>query len=85
MNKETKAAAEAAGEEAAASPQGAENSPQSAAPESLYSVDELAKAAGMFDTTADIVRTALRMEGVTEATVTDAKRIIRKFKKREVQ
>ena len=57
-----------------------------AVPESVYSADELAKAAAsVFGTTPDIVRTALRMEGVTEATVSSAKSIVRKFKKREVQ
>ena len=86
MSKEAKPSAEAVSEETAESPQNVESAPQTAEPESVYSVEELTKAAaGLFGTTPDIVRTALRMEGVTQATVSDAKRIVRKFRKREVQ
>lgn len=57
-----------------------------AGPESVYSVDELAKAAvSLFGATPDLVRTALRMAGLTEATVSAAKSRVEKFKKREVR
>lgn len=52
-------------------------------PESVYSADELTQAAELFGTTPDIVRTALRVAGVTESTVSAAKRIVEKFRKRE--
>ena len=57
-------------------PQAGKKEGGAAEAESVYSVDEL---------TPDIVKTALRMEGVTETTVSEAKRIVAKFKKREVR
>ena len=77
---------------AAASPEPSEDTQTTAkeaksAPvsESVYSVDELTRAAETLCATPDIVKTALRMKGVTETTVSEAKRIVAKFKKREVQ
>lgn len=54
-------------------------------PESLYSADELAACAKqVFNAHPDIVRAALRVEGMTKATVSDAKKIVEKFRKKEV-
>lgn len=67
------------------SPQAVKKEGVAAEAESVYSVDELTKAAGTLGAMPDIVKTALRMEGVTETTVSEAKRIVAKFKKKEVR
>lgn len=69
----------------AESPQAVKKEGGAAEAESVYSVDELTRAAETLGATPDIVKTALRMEGVTETTVSEAKRIVAKFKKKEVQ
>lgn len=53
--------------------------------ESLYTVAELAtEAKNVFHTSPDIVTAALRMEGVKKTTLTEAKRIVEAFRKKEV-
>ncbi|MBQ9347989.1 MAG: hypothetical protein IJT94_11750 [Oscillibacter sp.] len=56
-----------------------------ARPESVYSVDELVNASELFGVSPDVVRTALRVAGITKATVSAAKDQVDKFRKKEVQ
>ena len=53
--------------------------------ESIYSAEQLAKAHGTFGTSYAIVATALQIAGKDQATVSEAKEIIEKFKKQEVK
>lgn len=53
--------------------------------ESVYSAEELAKNHKVFKTSYEIVTIALRQEGKTEATFSEAKKIIDKFKNKEVK
>lgn len=53
--------------------------------ESIYSAEELAKNHKLFKTSYEIVAVALRMAGKKEATLSEAKNIIEKFKNREVK
>ncbi len=53
--------------------------------ESIYSAEELAKNHKLFKTSYEIVAVALRKAGKKEATFTEAKDIIEKFKNREVK
>lgn len=56
-----------------------------AAGESLYTVDELtAVAKSVFGTSPDIVKAALRLEGVQKTTQREAARIVEAFRKMEV-
>lgn len=53
--------------------------------ESIYSAEELAENHKLFKTSYEIVAVALRMAGKKEATLSEAKNIIEKFKNREVK
>lgn len=53
--------------------------------ESVYSAEELAKNHKLFKTSYEIVAVALREAGKKEATLSEAKNIIEKFKNREVK
>lgn len=53
--------------------------------ESIYSAEELAKNHKLFKTSYEIVAVALRKAGKKEATFSEAKDIIEKFKNREVK
>lgn len=53
--------------------------------ESVYSAAELAKAHKTFNTSHEIVATALKLAGKKTATITEAKNIIEDFKKKEVK
>lgn len=53
--------------------------------ESVYTAKELAQAYKIFDTSYEIVATALKMAGKEAATVKEAKDIIEKFKTKEVK
>lgn len=53
--------------------------------ESVYEAEELAKAHKVFNTSYEIVATALKLAGKDKATVTEAKEIIEKFKTKEVK
>lgn len=55
------------------------------ASESVYSAEELAKNYKVFGTSYEIVAVALRLAGKTAATVTEAQKIIDKFKSKEVK
>lgn len=56
------------------------------AQQSVYSVSELAaNAKGLFATRQECVMTALKAAGKTEYTVTEAKEIVERFLKREVE
>lgn len=53
--------------------------------ESLYTVDELAAAAkDVFHTSPDIVKAALRLNGVQKTTQREAARMVEEFRKMEV-
>ena len=53
--------------------------------ESLYTVDELAAAAkDVFNTSPDIVKAALRLNGVQKTTQREAARMVEAFRKMEV-
>lgn len=53
--------------------------------ESIYTAEELANHHKTFNTSYEIVAIALRMAGKTEATFSEAKMIIEKFKNKEVK
>ena len=53
--------------------------------ESIYSAAELANNHKMFNTSYEIVAIALRLAGKQEATFSEAKTIIEKFKTKEVK
>ena len=53
--------------------------------ESVYSAVELAENHKVFNTSREIVEVALRIAGKSSATLTEAKAIIDKFKKKEVK
>ena len=53
--------------------------------ESVYSATELIANHKVFNTSREIVEVALRMEGKSTATFTEAKTIIEKFKNKEVK
>ena len=53
--------------------------------ESVYSAVELAENHKVFNTSREIVEVALRIAGKSSATLTEAKAIIEKFKKKEVK
>lgn len=55
------------------------------APESVYTVAELANNHTAFNTRREIVVTALRMAGKESATFAEAKAIVEKFKTKEVK
>lgn len=55
------------------------------APESVYTVQELADNHKVFDTYREIVVVALRTAGKETATFAEAKEIIQKFKSKEVR
>ena len=62
------------------------NKEQKTKQESTYSVNELAANAGkIFKTRQECVAAALKAVGKTECTVTEAKKIVEKFMKREVK
>lgn len=64
----------------------AKEAPVAATPaESVYPAEELAKAHKVFDTSYEIIMVALKMAGKKEATVTEAKKIIKEFKDKEVK
>lgn len=51
----------------------------------VYTIGELTEnARKVFGTSPDIVKAALRMEGITKITLGEAKKIVEKFRKREV-
>lgn len=50
-----------------------------------YSVDEFAEASKAFDTSPDVIRAAFLVAGKTEATEEEAKKLINRFKKKEVR
>lgn len=54
------------------------------APESVYTAEELVKAHKAFDVSHEIAAVALRLEKVESATFAEAKKIIDKFKNKEV-
>lgn len=58
---------------------------KTAAVESVYTAEELAKNHSAFNTSYEIVSVALRQAGKTTATFTEAKNIIEKFKNKEVK
>ena len=58
---------------------------KSAAVESVYTAEELAKNHRTFNTSREIVVVALRHAGVKEATLNDARKIIDNFKNKEVK
>ncbi len=51
---------------------------------SVFSSDEFASMSEKFDTTPDIVKTALRLAGVNRTTFFEAEKIVKKFKTKEV-
>ena len=53
--------------------------------ESVYTAEELAHNYRAFNTSFEIVKTALRLAGKDSATFTEAKQIITKFKNKEVK
>ena len=53
--------------------------------ESVYTSEELAKNHKAFDTSYEIVSIALRLAGKKDATFSEAKKIIDKFKTKEVK
>lgn len=53
--------------------------------EPLYSVLDLAKAAKLFNTTSDVVITAMKLADKKEATEAEATKIINKFINKEVK
>lgn len=53
--------------------------------EPLYSVSDLAKAAKLFNTTSDVVITAMKLADKKEATEAEASKIINKFINKEVK
>ena len=53
--------------------------------ESTYTAEELAKNHNVFNTSYEIVSIALRQAGKTAATFSEAKKIIDKFKTKEVK
>ncbi len=55
------------------------------ATESVYTAEELATNHKVFNTSYEIVAVALRLAGKTAATVTEAQKIIDKFKSKEVK
>lgn len=55
------------------------------AQESIYQAEELARAHKVFDTSYEIVATALKLAGKEKATVTEAKEIVENFKTKEVK
>lgn len=58
---------------------------QPKANESVYTAEELAQNHKFFKTSYEIVAVALQMEGKKAATFPEAKKIIEKFKNREVK
>lgn len=54
-------------------------------PESVYTAEQLAGAHKTFDTSYEIVKTALKLAGKDKATITEAKNIIENFKNKEVK
>lgn len=69
----------------ASNPKTTTDAPKAAPVESVYSASELAANHKIFGVNRDIVVVALRKAGKDFATVTEAKAIIDKFKKREVK
>ena len=56
------------------------------AQEAMYSVEELMSASRLrFGVSPEVVSAALKFYGATKTTATEAKRLIEKFKKREVK
>lgn len=53
--------------------------------ESIYTAEQLAENHKTFGTSYEIVAVALRLAGKTEATLSEAKTIIEKFKTKEVK
>ena len=53
--------------------------------ECTYPVEELVKAYKTFDAPYEIVAVALKLSGIETATVSEAQKIIEKFKKQEVK
>lgn len=53
--------------------------------EPLYSVSDLARAAKLFNTTSDVVITAMKLADKKEATEAEATKIINKFINKEVK
>lgn len=51
----------------------------------VYSVDEFAEASRAFDTSPDVIRAAFLVAGQTEATEEEAKKLINRFRKKEVR
>ena len=63
-----------------------ETAEKTTAYESKYGIDELATAAkDAFGTNAIVVRAALKLAGKTEYTMSEAEKIVNKFKSKEVQ
>lgn len=52
---------------------------KSTAMESMYTVKELAQAPDVLDSTADLIATALTIDGKKEYTLADAKKIVKAF------
>lgn len=52
---------------------------------SVFSADEFAEMSKQFNTTADIVRAAFRVAGITSATYGEAEKIIATFKNQKVE
>lgn len=57
----------------------AQKTPLSELQQSVYSADEFATMHSEFNTTADIVKTALRLAGKDRCTFVEAEKIIKKF------
>jgi len=89
MGKETAKAAktaETAESKAEAAQEQASNKEQKTPLESVYSVNELAaNARKVFETRQECVEAALKAARKTECTVSEAKKIVEKFMKREVK
>lgn len=56
----------------------------SAVVESIYTVDDYAKAPQSLDASADIIRAAFSFNNLTEATLSKATMIVKEFKERKV-
>lgn len=53
-------------------------------PETIYEVEDYASHPEIFAASEDIIRAAFLMEGKREATVKEAKKIVNRFKNKEV-
>lgn len=53
--------------------------------EPMYSVDEFAEQTELLNASSDVIRAAFREKKLEQATVLDAKNIVKEFKERKVQ